>query len=559
MRPLIVKNLLICGKNTPEAFYTDFEEGINVITSQYTSRGKSSVLRAIAYSLGAEANYDSIFEQTEKVFVISLKYDNNEYKIVRCSRYFALYKNGDIVDVFSDDVGRLSNFYEKEFGFSIYLTSREGTYSIAPPGYSLIPYFLDQDSSWKGKDTNPFKMGGQFVQDLNDIYYFHIGVIDIAYGNKKNDLFVYDKKSKALKKKADDLEQRIFELKEYCESHSVSLSKEDAEANLKLLESKISALLSAQQEIQSQIFEKENYISKYNIEIRSMEDLLKKLSSNESTNSISCPNCGYQFSGNEQRSYDIELIKDNIEYAKFMINRFREEIVPLKQRFTDISSSIESQKRFYQETKSGFEEYLKCQSVSILLEKLERDFSLASQELLTYENDTERNRLDVEEYDKQKYVANARFKDIYLEQLSALKINNLNRNRIVPFQKAQISGNKYVRSTLAFFLTILELKNERKFDNFNLPIIVDSPFEGDPDEINKEDVINAIVDYYDNYNLGSQLFVGLREGRKYFNNRNDINFVELETEEDHLLNEGMYVKNSDYIKRILDLVSRKFK
>lgn len=50
-----------------------------------------------------------------------------------------------------------------------------------------------------------------------------------------------------------------------------------------------------------------------------------------------------------------------------------------------------------------------------------------------------------------------------------------------------------------------------------------------------------------------------REGGVLAHNRNDIIFAELETEEGHLLNEYMYIKNSDYIRRILDLVARKFK
>lgn len=556
MEPLIVNNLFIIDDNLKKAAFLQFEKGINVVTSDLTSRGKSSALRAIAYSLGAEANYDSIFVPSNKYFQISFDYGRNTYKIIRFSRKFIVVKNNSIEEAFSGEIDRLSVFFEKEFGFSIYLTSREGKYEIAPPGYSLIPYFLDQDSSWKGKDTNPFKMAWQYVNDLNDIYFYHTGIIDAEYGRIKNDVLVKSDKSKALNTKIEGLEKNICALKEYFETNKVSISKEDAELNLKILKRSLDNLLGKQHEIQDLIFEKENLISKYNIEIETMTKLKKDI--DEGTNGSNrtiCPNCGYEFSL-EQFYYNKALIDDNVAFAEHMIESLEQETRPLRDELDSVCEEINKTTNYYKNNEKDFETFLKLQSVSILLEKLEKEYlDICKQREQNTNSINEENTL-LEKYEAKKTEAKSNFKDIYLENLKKLKITNVARNVIVPYQKVKISGNKYVRSTLAFFLSILELKRLQKFNNFNLPIIVDSPFEGDPDEINKADVIEIIKDYYLKNRIGSQLFIGLREAKKYFNEDESVHYIELKTDEDSLLDSETYLSRIKEVERVREIISK---
>ena len=558
MKPLIVDSILIVDEEGQRAFFTEFKKGINVVTSHLTSRGKSSVLRAIAYSFGAEANFDALFDQAKKIFVISFSFGDEHYRIIRRSRNFVVYKNGTINDMFSGDVTRLSRFFEEEFGFSIYLTSRNNEYTIAPPGYSFIPYFLDQDSSWKGKDTNPFKMAGQFAQDLNDIYYFHVGAIDANYGTKKNEFLVLEQNKKVFEGKLSSIKKQISDLKEYHKSYNVSISETDAELNMDLLRNKLEDLLSQQNSIQTDVFDKENLLAKYVIETRTIEDLIKKMESKTEEESITCPNCGYSFSNNEQKHYDIALIKDNLAYTQHMVGELKKELEPLRRRLLDVSSEIERQRTFYTKEENKVGAYLKSQAVEVLLRELEKTYAELSQKTINTDESLAKLTREISEYDGKKFKNNTSFKDIYLSNLQSLGIKNIDRSRIDPFKKVQISGNKYIRSTLAFFITVLEMKKENGFDNFNLPIIVDSPFEGDPDEINKSEVIQIIKDYYENNSLGAQLFIGLRDGRDYFGKDDRVSYTELTSEEDKLLNQRMFLENKKTIDLILEIVSRRF-
>ena len=151
MERIILKEAEIIDPINKKFFSTTFKDGINVISSEETSRGKSSLARVLYHTLGANAPYDKKFKAPEKIFSVILVYGEIEYKIIRYKLTYICYKNGIIVEKISSDYKKLSRFFENEFGISVYLTDRNNDFDIAPTSFCFIPYVLDQDKSWKSK------------------------------------------------------------------------------------------------------------------------------------------------------------------------------------------------------------------------------------------------------------------------------------------------------------------------------------------------------------------------------------------------------------------------
>ena len=87
MRIMTVNNLSIICEQTKKAKYCTFEKGINVVTSDSIKSegnfvGKSSLLRSIFHTLGADARFSDMWEKKGNIF-ISLNFVLTMY-IIQC-------------------------------------------------------------------------------------------------------------------------------------------------------------------------------------------------------------------------------------------------------------------------------------------------------------------------------------------------------------------------------------------------------------------------------------------------------------------------------------------
>lgn len=554
MKPINIKNVLIFDENNKQAASVAFKNGLNIVTSDETSRGKSSVLRSIPYAFGCESNFDNIMNASSKYFAVTFQFDKDEYTIVRSSRIYLIFKNNNYYQRFDSNYTALSTFYEKEFSFSVYLTNRNGEYELTPVAYSFLPYVIDQDISWKTSKTNPFKLSSQYLNGVIDLFYYHLGILNKRYYELKNKLFGIENNLKKSKNKTSDLLAKIKEYKEICTTTSISVNEEDAKSNIAILKEALNTLINQESELNKQILEKENFISKYKAELKVTEELISNITKKTKNGYTKCPNCGFEFIDSYRDIYNKELLDDNRRFILKEIESINQELESIKTEYSNVAKLIAQKTNFYKESNASFYDYIRAQAINETLDKLEKEFaqeSIAS-DALKKEFDVATQELS--QYDQQKTKSNALFKEIYFDFLNSLGIHSVTKDTIRPFEKVQISGNKYIRSTLAFFLSFLKLKDIYNNDLFLMPLIIDSPFEGDPDDMNREDIVKTLYDFYLSNGLNCQMIIGVRKGRDCFADSDNINFIDLLTEEDHLLDEKTYIENSSVINRYLSMI-----
>lgn len=558
MERIIFKEAEVIDPVNKKYFSTSFDDGINIISSEETSRGKSSLARVLYHALGANSPYDKKFKAPEKIYSVTLTYGQNEYKIVRYKYTYICYKDGLIINKINSDYKELSRLYEQEFGISVYLTDKNNNFDIAPAAFCFIPYVLDQDNSWKNNDL-PFNNMGQFLDASRiDLYYFHLNVLNLSYYKINKDKIITEKEIITKRASISSILEEIKTLKEYYNVDSVTLSEEDAKVNLENMKIELTRAIESSVSIQTKLLVLDEELIKLNSqqdEIQRLLDNLLKEKKDLLNKTIKCPNCDADINLSDydelRSSYSVEFLKESLKSINYDIECKRKERDNLKAQYIESVKITNSIRDRYDDDNELFKKYVKLNAIAKMLQAKETDAAKIIDAIALLEKRQLDLKAQLEQYYIRKLEVGNEFKDIYLSNLTRLGVRNITKKDIVPFKKIVLSGNQDPRSTLAFLFAFLQLKRKYNPDGFKLPIIIDSPFEGDPDRFNKNDIIRDIVN---NCGVNEQVIIGLRNAKEYFKDvTSAYKIIELDTEKDSLLSAIKFKENSTKIYAMMSL------
>ena len=165
MKDLIFTEILIVDIQKNTARKLSFKEGINIITSSDNHVGKSSLIKSIYYTLGAEVEFDDTWNKFSKIYSLKFKLNNIDYKIIRYINNFVLLKDVELLLYTNDVSHELASKLMEIFDFGIYLPNKKNKkIELAPPVFSYMPYYIDQDYGWS-EIYNSFNNIEQYRKD----------------------------------------------------------------------------------------------------------------------------------------------------------------------------------------------------------------------------------------------------------------------------------------------------------------------------------------------------------------------------------------------------------
>ena len=247
MNEMYFESILIADIYKHTARFQKFEKGINIITSTDNHVGKSSLVKSLYYTLGAETEFDTVWDI-----------------IVRFQKNYIVFEEEKLI-LLTNNVSRdLAKLYEKIFSFSIYLPNKTTKKTeLASPVFSFMPYYIDQDRGWNGLYNSFLQLDQYKKNDREKSLYFHLNI--------------YDKHRIERLAEKDRLQGEIEVLKEKEEKIRItidSLSKEvqhlipadtitELETNLKIPKEKISILVTHIGEARNKIQELETTLQQH--------------------------------------------------------------------------------------------------------------------------------------------------------------------------------------------------------------------------------------------------------------------------------------------------------
>lgn len=542
----------------------EFSEYDNLITSENNSMGKSVLMKSLYHTLGADSAFDKNFHEENVLFSLDFVYGENKYRILRFKDAFSIIKNNVLINFINAKCrSDLAYFFKNEFGISVYLKNRKNTTEIAPPAYLFIPYYLDQDRSWK-EEQEPFSkntMGQYEPISRNDLYFYHLGIYTSEYGSIKSDIDSLSKEICNQESELIKLDLEYSKVKKIFDNVLVITDTKELESIYRSKSNEINTLMHQQNQLTQRLFELDQQRTSCLLQIKNNKKLIDKIKQNRDLDSlvVQCPNCKEEFDVHLKNDvvnlYSIVVIEKENESFKLEAEQLEMEIKIIKQGINDLAIQLKSMNDEANGSRTDYEKYVTRKALSSLLDKQLLEIGDLTSAIISNKTSLENKKSYLAKLKEKTGNAKTYFCSEYTKYLYSLGINQFRSKDICAFKKLALSGSQYVRSTLALYFAFIKTKMKFNPDNFCFPIVIDSPREGEQDENNSSNILETIL----SENIGvSQRIVASVNAQKYISEEtlNNVNVIELTGEKGHVMSKEEYLNDENDIQVCMSYFKR---
>lgn len=559
MSKLILKEIKIVSLLEKKARRIQFHPKKTVIKGE-NHTGKSSLIKSIYWTFGATAkNMHPNWIKADVISVIDFSIDNTSYSILRKKDFFAVFdEQMNLIGTFDKITSELGPFLSNLLNYKIKLNNRSNEPIIPPPAYFFLPFYIDQDVSWK-ENWGAFEGLSQLTNWKKNIIEYHTGIRPNKYYEIKAKVEVLQKQTKDIESKKGISQNVLNKLLEQFQNEMVDIDinvfkKEIDEMifNYKALKNKGDKLKDKIVTLKSQKIQLENQLEVINKTIQELKKDYKY--SLELMDTVDCPTCGHTYENNFSERFSIA--KDEDECQDLAIQ--------LKQETKELEDTIAKEYEYYNENN------IETSKIKALLEKKQGEIKL--KDVIQHEGKKELKHILEDEIDSlRKEISNIedeinslkeelkeienkkRQDEIKLYYFTSMKKYLLNLDVLTLAESSykpitssiKESGSGLPRALLAYYYSILHTMKKYSTSTF-CPIIIDSPNQQDQDPDNLKKMINLI---FDEQPEDSQLILGVVEMKEQIT---DGETIEL-TNKYHLLQEEPYEELSHYVKNLLEI------
>ena len=555
---IVFKQLIVTDIKEKVSKKVVFQPERNLLTSDSNGKGKSTIMKSLYHSMGANAVFDDNIDKKAMIFDIKFSFGENEYRIVRFVDQYLVYKDENLeINCKYGNINELSEYYKKEFGMYVYLKNRMGGLPIAPPAYSFIPYYLDQDCSWK-KEQMPFDNLGQYEKpSKNDLYYYHLAVYSDEYTEAKSQFKTQQMLCENIKNEIVSAQKTYGQLKDQISTEDACIDEAEIGIIISNLSMKINDKFTLFNRLKNEVFVLENEKVECLCQINSIDKGIKDINNHvgkNNTKEVMCPQCGTKFDidieDDIKKIYNKTFLQNRKSFYLLQVDEIDKKIEGKKYDLKQVLKDINEMEQSLSENKANYDSYMKRKVSDGIFHDLLIKIGDLNIKLGKEQEKLEELQSFLDAFENKTTKINEAFKASYIGNLVQLNVKKFNSDKIKAFNKLAIGGSQYVRSTLAFFYSFLELKKSFNKDKFNCPLVIDSPREGEQDDMNSKNIIDYIFGKYDGED---QLIVASVNGDRYIGedaNRNAINIIKLQNEDNQVMTKEGYTENIEDINQV---------
>ena len=558
MSEMYFTKLLIADPLEKKAFYHQFSKGFNVVTSIDNHVGKSSVLKSLYYTLGAEVKYSDKWVKNTKVYCVQMCVDNKKYVVVRWHNNYIVYEGKKLICTTNRVGTGLAPLLADIFSFSIHLPNRKShMLELAPPVFSFFPYYIDQDEGWHDMYGSFLNIEQYNKNDRLLCLYYHLNIYN------QDTLRLMNEKDR-LKKIKDDLEVEENNIRITIDNLSKEINNllpcgsiEYMEESLLIPRERIADYVNKLGVLRNKIQSLEITLekNKYHAElIRKAQRERKKVKKQEEKIPFCCPNCGYTVDDNifdlVMNNYS-EQSKEYIEHQFDFINEsINKDLEDYKKQYIAVMVELKNLEEIYNRNQDSYNTYIRQRGLRDSLDRLYKrlgsiteESSKAKKELSAINRSLKAaiSKKDVEEDYKFYAKQNLQKLDVWDEKYA----DSLELLKPVTGQGAQVNKIILAQYT-ALFKTIAKYRREQ----IVFPFVIDSPKTNEPSKASSREIIRMIfsIDTLPQVILATIDFKGAHA--EYCTD--DVNIVELNRHY-QLLDENTYSKYEMNIKQFMSI------
>lgn len=557
MSSMHFKDILIADIDKHTARFVEFQPGLNVVTSADNHVGKSSLVKSLYYAMGAEVRFDSTWSKSTKVTAVRVVVNDVEYRFVRFARKFAVFQNNKLIFMTDSIIKGLAPKLEEIFDFSIYLAEKGDTKKIiqAPPAFTFMPYYIDQDIGWSGLYASFLSLDQFEKKERIKSIYFHLGLYNKWTIEQMGERDRLKEEIVKLQEREKEIRVTLKALLDEIQNLIIADNEEDLEQHLALPKDKITALVDAAGKVRNRIQELQTTLQQHEYQLTIIKEYQKIKAPEEPDKKTlhKCPRCGYEFDDEIYSLVRSSYNQSNEEYLlqqiELIIESIREKLQKQEQEYVRLMNKLREQEKAYDENQDAYDAYIRHRG----LRETVRKYQVELAENVVAQRDKED---EVKEINKSLRKIEGK-KDIEASYIDHVKRNIIRLNawdtsfegKIKLLTPITAQGSLESKIVLSQYIGLFQTMDGLRSSVIRFPFVVDSPRGNEASDASSRDILNMISGIHSL----PQIILATVDYDKYKVSEN-ANVIRL-TEMRKLLDETTYIDHQEEIESLYGLLS----
>lgn len=558
MKAVYFKSLMIADLQNRTARVQSFEKGLNVVTSADNHVGKSSLLKSLYYTLGAEVDYDSVWDKQSKLYIATLGVGEKEYRVARFLKRFAVFEGEKLLKITDSVTKELAPLLGEIFDFSVYLPRKDtGKVEMAPPVFTFMPYYIDQDKGWSGL-YNSFAAIEQYKSaDRIKSLYYHLNIYTKGTVELMAERDCLKEHLETLAIESDRLNTILTALREETDNLPPADTVSELEAHLETAKKRIEQLVRQIGATRNEIQGLETALRQHQYNLRVITEYVstKDMVSEDDTHKRHiCPNCGYVFDEEifnlVRANYGIMNENYMCQQIQLLIDSVSDKLGLAKERYVSLSRRMREEESAFQVEQNEFDIYIRQRGLTASVRRFQKQLDevvVETREINQHIKEISKelrnlpNREEVEE----KYIECVRLNIMTLDAWDPAYDGTI---RLLKPIKAQ--GTLENKIILAQFVALFQTMEYFKTGATRFSFVVDSPRAKEASIASSKDILKMIAQM----KMLPQIILATIDYSEYESEIEAPANVIVLTEKRKLLNSNDFAKNQEYIISMTELL-----
>ena len=555
MKEVYFQSILIADLQKNTARFQEFSKGLNVVTSVDNHVGKSSLLKALYYTLGAEVDYDPVWDKNTKLYIATIQVDDEIYRIARLMKRFAVFHFDKLISITDSVTKELSPLLGDIFDFAVYLPNKESEkVEMAPPAFTFMPYYIDQDKGWSGL-YNSFSSIEQYKKpDRIKSLYYHLNIYTKSTVELMAKRDWLKDELETLQKESERLQVILTALNGEIENLPPADNMEELEEQLEIPKERIRLLMNQVGETRNVVQEGEIALTRHQQQLHIVQNYQLPIADKGTQTVYTCPHCGYTFDEEIFNIVRTNYSEQNEEYLcqqiQLIIDSVSQKLAFAKERYVSLMEELKREEEAFHAEKDEFELYVRRRGLQDSVRRFSGDLNkvrIRNTEIIAEIKEISKeirrlpNKKDVEE----KYIECVRLNIIALDAWNPAYEGNI--KLLQPIKAQGTLENKII---LAQFVGLFQTMDYFKSSATRFPFVVDSPRAKEASLTSSKDILKMIAQL----EMLPQIILATIDFEDFKDEIKTPTTVITLTEQRKLLRDSDYINNADYITAMAELL-----
>lgn len=501
MSSMYFKDILIADIDKHTGRFVEFQPGLNVVTSADNHVGKSSLVKSLYHALGAEVKFDNTWSKSTKVTAVRIVVNDVEYRFVRFARKFAIFRGNTLIFMTDSVTKGLAPKLEEIFDFSIYLAEKSDAKKIiqAPPAFTFMPYYIDQDIGWAGLYESFLSLDQFEKKERIKSVYFHLGLYTKWTIEKMGDRDRLKDEIAELQDREKEIRVTLKALLDEIQNLIIADNEEELEKHLTVPKERIAILVDAAGKVRNRIQELQTTLQQHEYQLTIIKEYQKiKVPEESDKKSLhTCPRCGYEFDDEIYSLVRSSYNQSNEEYLlqqiELIIASIRTELQKQEQEYVRLMSELREQEQAYDESQDAYDAYIRHRGLRETVRKHQVELA----ENIVAQRDKED---EIKEINKALRKIEGK-KDIEASYIDHVKGNIIRLNawdasfegKIKLLTPITAQGSLEGKIVLSQYIGLFQTMDGIQSSVIRFPFVVDSPRGNEASDASSRDILNMIA------------------------------------------------------------------